>query len=217
MLGLIVALKNEASPVIDIMENKKHLSIAQKVVYEGEISGKKVVLILSGIGKVSAGLSTQLLIDKYGVDKIINFGTVGGLSESVSIGNYYAVEKCCQYDFDLSDLDDVSVGYIQDYDCVYFSPSLVKGFLPSKNLATSDRFTCRENDIDTVKKLKCDIFDMEGSAIAQVSTSNSVPCYLIKGVVDVHGSETHKDQFIKNLSAVCSGFGSLIKEFITKI
>ncbi len=217
MFGIIVALKNEAMPVIELIENKKESVIAGKNVYEGEILGKNVVLILSGIGKVNAGMCAQILIDKFNVDKIINYGTVGGLMESVSVGSYYAVSKCCQYDFDLSDLDDVSVGYMQDYDCIYFTPSLVDDFLPVKTLATSDRFTCREKDIDTVKKLACDIFDMEGASVAQVCTSNAIPYYLIKGVVDVHGSTTHKEQFIKNLTSVCSGFGALISDFITKI
>jgi adenosylhomocysteine nucleosidase len=218
MIGIIVALNNEANPVIEKISNANTSVFCGKKIVKGQLNGKDVVLIVCGIGKVNSAFCTQILIDKYSVDKIVNFGTVGGLSEHVSVGEYYLIEKCCQYDFDLSDLDDVSVGYIQDYDTVNFTPSKPKiDFLAYKNLATSDKFTCKDSDIETVKLLNCHVFDMEGGAIAEVCTANQIPFYLLKGVVDVHGSVTHKEQFISNLDKICKNFSIVIPELISNI
>lgn len=218
MIGIVVALNNEAKPVIDLITNKKELFLCGKKIIKGKINGKKIVLIVSGIGKVNASFCTQILIDKFNAKKIINYGTVGGLMEVTQVGDCYLIEKCCQYDFDLSDLDDVSVGYIQDYDRVYFTPNKPQNdFLQYRNLATSDKFTCKDCDIETVKNLNCQIFDMEGGAIAEVCTANDIPYYLIKGVVDVHGSVTHKEQFINNLNTVCQNFSIVVAKLINHI
>ena len=58
---------------------------------------------------------TQAIIDKYSPSTIINFGSAGGFDGKTQALEYYNVDKCCQYDFDLSELDPVPIGYIQDY------------------------------------------------------------------------------------------------------
>ena len=85
--------------------------------YSFDIEGKSAVLVISGIGKVSAALTTQLLIDKYSPEYIFNFGTCGGLNNNVKVLNFYLIEKCCQYDFDLTKFSYVGVDvskYIQN-------------------------------------------------------------------------------------------------------
>lgn len=39
--------------------------------YEGTLEGKKVVVVRSGIGKVNAGMCTQILADVFGVEAVI--------------------------------------------------------------------------------------------------------------------------------------------------
>ena len=40
--------------------------------YKGTMNGKEVVVVRSGIGKVNAGICTQILCDLYHVDAVIN-------------------------------------------------------------------------------------------------------------------------------------------------
>jgi len=218
MFGIIVALKSEAQKFLDELNNKKEFKLADKPAYEGEIFGKKVILAISGIGKVSAGLTTQKLIDEYSPDFILNFGTAGGMNKSVEILNYYAIVKCCQFDFDLRELDGVPLGYIQEYNTAYFPAKTDKlSFLKISNLATADRFTNDEKDIHTINDIGCSIRDMEGGAIAQVCISNDIPIYIIKGITDVYGSGTAQEQFYNNLKQVGEGFPAIVKKAIAKI
>ena len=211
IIGIIVALHKEAENVITKTNANIEPAKNGKKIFTGTIKSHRFVLIESGIGKVNAALSAQYLIDNFPIDYIINFGSVGGISGKTETLEFYRVEKCCQYDFDLSAIDNVSVGYIQDYDSVYFYPNTDKlSFLKPANLATSDRFTEKQTDVDTVSDLGCNIFDMEGGAIAQVCTANNIPFYMFKGVTDIHGSWNDEKTFYRNLKAVCNGFYDIL-------
>lgn len=214
---IVVALEKEAESFIEKANLKERRKVADKKTYYGEFNGNKIVLTVSGIGKVSAALSAQALIDGFSPRVVLNFGAVGGCG-NVAAKNYYAVEKCCQYDFDLSELDNVSVGYIQDYDRVFFDAyTKAADFLEKRALATSDRFTCKASDVETIKKLGCALFDMEGAAIAQVCASNGVPFCSIKGVTDVYGSGANSVQFQQNLKAVSDGFADIIEKVLNNL
>lgn len=215
-IGIIVALNKEAARFIEKERLTERPALADKKIFAGILGDKEIILAVSGIGKVSAALCAQAVIDAYSPDVLINFGTVGGFGNKVSAKNYYSVEKCCQYDFDLSDLDDVSVGYIQDYDTVFFNVNACD-FLEKRALATSDKFTCKENDVKTVDSLGCSLCDMEGAAIAQVCASNAIPLYIVKGVTDVFGSGTNASQFNENLKAVSDGFPDVILKLLNEL
>lgn len=219
MIGLVVALNSEVKALLCNLSELKSIKIADKTAYTCKIADKDAVIIISGIGKVNAALSTQLLIDKFAPSFILNFGTCGGMNNSVKILNYYAVDKCCQFDFDLSKLDNVPVGYIQDYDTVHFPvETLGLEFLEKSALASADHFICSDEDALIINNdVKCSIGDMEGGAIAQVCLSNSTPLYIIKGISDVHGSNTQQEQFFINLNKVGESFPSIIIKAIDSI
>jgi adenosylhomocysteine nucleosidase len=218
MICFVVALKKEAELLLERSKNLKSFKIADKIAYSFNLEDKECVLVVCGIGKVSACLTAQILIDKYNPSYIFNFGTCGGMNDSVKILNYYAVEKCCQYDFDVSSIDDVPVGYIQEYDRVYFD-ACVNGldFLEKRNIASADKFTHKDEDVKIINDMNCSICDMEAGAIAQVCTSNNVPFVAIKGISDVHGKGTQPEQFFENLKKVGDGFPDIIIKAINNI
>lgn len=217
LVGLIVALHSEAENVILNTGATEKTAKNGKKLFFGKMCDTDFVLIESGIGKVNAALSAQYIIDNFPIDFIVNFGSVGGISGKTKILGYYAVDKCCQYDFDLSALDNVPVGYIQDYDTVYFYPKTDKlSFLPKLSLASSDHFTEKAADIDIISTLDCNIFDMEGGAIAQVCTANNISLYIFKGITDTHGSGNDVNTFYKNLRTVCDEFYGILLKMLSE-
>lgn len=218
MFGIIIALHSEAKALLSSVENLKKIELIDKEAYMAEICGHKAVIAISGIGKVNAGLTTQLVIDKFNPDFILNFGTCGGMNDSVEILQYYAITKCCQFDFDLRELDGVPLGYIQDYDRVFF-PTQTKGieYLKTSVVASADRFNNSEIDIKSINDMGASLRDMEAGAIGQVCLSNAVPLYMIKGISDVYGSGTAQEQFFRNLNAVSEGFPKVVLTAISNI
>ena len=219
MIAIVVALEKEAKSVVDCFEKVENLKIAKKNLVKGKLFGKDCVLAISGIGKVNASLTTQLLIDQYSPDFIINFGTAGGIDSSVKVLEYYVIEKCCQFDFDLRDLDGIPLGYIQDYDMAFFPSYTVKYpvKMQIKTLATADRFTESKLDTQEILNIGCNVRDMEGGAIAQVCYTNNVPLLMIKGITDVVGNGLTAEQFVSNLKTVSSGFSKVIKDVLQNV
>ncbi len=218
MIAILFALESEAKSLLEKVSNKNKIDFLDKKAYSCSIDSKKAVIVITGIGKVSASICAQAVIDKFSPNFIINAGTCGGTNTSVKIGSYYIVDKCFQFDFDVTEIDDVEIGYIQEYDRVFFPTYLENlNHLPTASLATADRFSNAKKDLDLLEKNNCAIRDMEGGAIAQTCLSNKTNFVCIKGVTDVYGSGVAKEQFYQNLSSVCSGLSDVIIDTCKKL
>ena len=68
--------------------------------YKGTLQGKPVVVVRSGIGKVNAGLCTQILVDLFDVKKVINTGIAGSLDARIDIGDIVISTEALQHDMD---------------------------------------------------------------------------------------------------------------------
>ena len=66
----------------------------------GTMNGKEVVVVRSGIGKVNAGICTQILCDLYHVDAVINTGIAGSLNAKIDIGDIVLSTDALQHDMD---------------------------------------------------------------------------------------------------------------------
>ena len=64
-IGIIGAMELEIDSLRASIESCKETKIGRFVFYEGSLNGIEVVLLLSGIGKVSASVATTLLIERY--------------------------------------------------------------------------------------------------------------------------------------------------------
>jgi len=222
MIGFVVAMQKEASLFLESVEVVEKRQLAGKSVFIGKCFDEDFVLIIGGIGKVNVALSTQLLIDNFYIDKVINFGVAGGKENSeLTAGDVVLVDKVCQYDFDLSEIDDVSIGYMQDYDTIFYNTAY-KNYTGNnfkiRSCATGDRFTTKEYFLNIIKDLGAKVVDMELGAIAQVCKANNKPLYSIKLISDVDGVEgSIFSQYQQNVKEVTTKIPSALKELITNL
>ena len=193
-----------------------------KKIFEGKILDKDFVLIISGIGKVNAAMATEVLICSYSLDFIINFGIAGGKEGcKFKAGDLVLLDKVCQYDFDLSEIDDVSIGYMQDYDRIFYplDTNLYTGkAFKIMQGASGDRFTSQKYFLDIIKKLGASVVDMEMGAIAQVAYSANIPALSLKLISDVDGEgESIFEQYLKNLNNIHEKFFEGICELVSNL
>ena len=87
MLGFICALGIEVEGIVNMMTEKEETAVAKITYVKGLIDGKEVVCCECGMGKVNAAMSTQIMIDLYHPDAIINSGIAGSLSKDIGIGD----------------------------------------------------------------------------------------------------------------------------------
>ena len=77
-VGIICAGDREVAPFLPLISECKITEKAMLKFHEGTINGVDVVVLFSGVCKVNAAIATQILIDTYQVNMIINSGTAGG-------------------------------------------------------------------------------------------------------------------------------------------
>lgn len=69
----------------------------------GHLHGHAVVLVLSRIGKVAAAITATMLIERYGVERMVFTGVAGGLGEA-QVGDVVVARELLQHDMDASPL-----------------------------------------------------------------------------------------------------------------
>ncbi|MDD4509220.1 MAG: 5'-methylthioadenosine/adenosylhomocysteine nucleosidase, partial [Eubacteriaceae bacterium] len=72
MIGIIAALKEEVEGIVSSMTESTTFIKAGMTFVSGKINCKEVTAVQCGVGKVNAALCTQIIIDCYGVDCLIN-------------------------------------------------------------------------------------------------------------------------------------------------
>ena len=222
MIGFVVAMEKEAKLFLEKATKTQEKLIAGKRVFCGKYLDKDFALIISGIGKVNAALAAQALIDKFTPDYIINFGVAGGKENSgLQAGDVVLLDKICQYDFDLSEIDNVNIGYIQDYDTTYYATAYQRyngnNFI-IKSGASGDRFTKKSFWLDIIRELHAHVVDMESGAIAQVATANQIDFFSLKLISDIDGKEESIfSQYLNNVATICNKIPDAIKELVNNI
>ncbi len=199
MIGAVIAMQSEADILLNEMKIQSSLKISGKQVYVGSAYGKETVVCVCGVGKVNAALGTQLLISKYDVKTLLNFGVAGGLNAGTKLCVVYQIESAVQFDFDLTQLNGTKIGTLDEYTENYLPLSLLPLTFEKKKLGTSDRFNDSPVDFELLtKELQADIRDMEGAAIVQAAISAQLPVYSVKAISDVAGSGSTTEQFLVN-------------------
>src|SRR5213082_3569479 len=69
-------------------------------IWEGELAGEPMVLVLTGIGKVAGALATQFACDRFEPRSILNIGLAGGIESGVQPGRVIIVSGAVQHDYD---------------------------------------------------------------------------------------------------------------------
>ena len=196
--GIIAAMQEEMQEIQKIMDNVKETKIYDLNFIIGEISNYKVVLVEAGIGKVNAARTTQILIDNFEVDAIINVGSAAASNEKLNIGDIVIANKLVQHDFDITAFGHPK-GYISnvgqylesDKELVINIEKAIKKIDNNKfktiigTIASGDIFCTEKTMKDKIRtKFNADAIEMEGSAIAQVCKLDNIPFIVIRGISD---------------------------------
>ena len=94
MLGIIGAMDEEVLEIKNALADVSVEQAAGMEFYRGRVNNKEVVVVRSGIGKVNAAVCSQILVDKFGVNAIVNTGIAGSLRAEINIGDIVLSEMC---------------------------------------------------------------------------------------------------------------------------
>lgn len=95
-IGIMSALPQEQVNLLTKIENSKQLS---PTLIKGNIGDHTVFVTLSGMGKVNAASTAQMLISQHNVEALIFSGVAGGLNPDYKVGDVIIASKTFQHDF----------------------------------------------------------------------------------------------------------------------
>lgn len=215
-IGIIGAMEQEVSKIKEKMQDVKIMSKASMDFYEGTLEGKKVVVVRSGIGKVNAGICTQILADIYGVEAVINTGIAGSLNNDVNIGDIVLSTDVLHHDMDAT-----GFGYAKGQ-----IPQMKEfSFVADENLRALAAKVCREvnPEISVFEGRICsgDQFisdkgvkdaivsefggyatEMEGAAIGHAAYLNGIPFLVVRAISDKADGSANMDYAEFEMAAI---------------
>ena len=102
--AIVSALHDELASVLALMPDEQKQVVGGREFWIGHLHGQDVVAVLSGIGKVAAATTAALLIERFGVGRIVFTGVAGGLGPGVNVGDMVLARCFLQHDMDASPL-----------------------------------------------------------------------------------------------------------------
>lgn len=207
MLGIIGAMAQEVEQLKGEMEKPEIARTAGMDFYKGKIQGRDVVVVQSGIGKVNAGICVQILVDRYGVDGIVNTGVAGSLRVEINIGDLVLSTDAVQHDMNVTDLG-YAVGQIPQMPVLAFPADEALRTAAKKcceqvnsdiavyegRVLTGDQFISDKKKKEwLVKTFQGSCTEMEGAAVAQAAYMNHVPFLIIRAISDKADDSANMD------------------------
>ena len=202
-LGIIGAMDSEVDNLIARMEHTTEEIYAGRRFVTGTLAGKDVVVVQSGIGKVAAAITAQILVDRFGVTALLNTGMAGGLDRRLAVKDLVVATGALQHDFDLTAFGHVK-GFLfgeDDQKPTIFAadPTLTEQALAAAQtalpagskaitglIASGDVFV---DDSGLKASLRDDFgaaaAEMEGAAIAQAAVANGIPFVILRTISDL--------------------------------
>lgn len=195
-IGIIGAMDEEVRAIIDkytvdsvvrILDFEYNICILKNI---------QIIIVKSGIGKVNSAICTQLLIDRFNIDYIINTGVAGAILEQLDIGDIVISTETLQHDVDATCFG-YEFGHIprmEDY--VFKSNDYLISMcenISSKNnykhhkgrIVSGDSFISSIEKKNWIKdKFNATCVDMESGSIGHVCSVNNIPYVAIRCISD---------------------------------
>lgn len=225
-IGIIFALNDELEETKKIFDNIKKHNIYNLTIFECKNTKVTCFLVESGMGKVNAARSAQVLIDKMNVDYILNVGVAGSISNNINKCDIVIADKLVQHDYDARPLgfkraELPNIGIYIDCDkklldiakTIKCETKTTIGTIASGDIfITEQKMGAKINE-----KYNALCVEMEGAAIAQVCHLCSIPYLVIRAISDSPYEEDNHITFEEFLKISSNMVAKFVHQFLDKI
>lgn len=221
MIAIIGAMQIEVDALKEHMEHIEEHIIADIACTTGKIGNQEVVLVLSGVGKVNAAMSTTTILHEYDIEYVINIGTAGGLLDEQKVLDIVIAKQVVQHDFNTSVVDgEKGIGLYATCDeglinkatklLEHETSTIYVGDIASGDLFVgSDQIQDIKNRFQNV--IAC---EMEAGAIAYICNIRKVPCIVLRSLSDNPTKKGNEMDFISYAKKASKRSASFCVRFI---
>jgi len=221
--GILGAFGEEVRLLVDQLEGKEERKIEGILFWVGRLSGRRVVVAMTGTGKVNAAITTTLLYVHFRPAEVLFTGVAGALSPELKPGDIVIAQKTVHHDFGTLTATGLRRRGARNPVTRRRNPTflpadrrLLKVALASKGRVAFDPIHTREGERmprvvagivatgdvfvaspakkrELRKELDADAVEMEGAAVAQVCWQWRVPCLVIRSLSDLADANAVRD------------------------
>ncbi len=206
-LGIIGAMEEEVNQLKEKMTEVQIKSKAAMDFYSGRLNNREVVIVRSGIGKVNAAICTQILVDEFNIDIVVNTGIAGSLKNEINIGDMVISTDALQHDIDATgfgyeygviprmetsifkadkELTDKAV-----HICSQVNPDI--SVFPGRIVSGDQFIDNKDKKAWLARQFAGYCTEMEGAAIAQTAYLNHIPFLIVRAISDKADNSAHMD------------------------
>ena len=221
--AILGAFEREITLLEDELTDTQEQRIEGMRFVSGKLSGKRVVIAWTGVGKVNAAMTTTLLIEHFRPNEVIFTGIAGAVNPQMAPGDIVIAQKTAHHD--LGTLWPDGFVYrgarnpLDGWENPIFFPAdeqlLKLAELAAKQVeleplktsteertprivkgvvVTGDVFVASvEKCIELRDKLGADAVEMEGAAVAQICYQQRVPHLVIRSISDKADEKARED------------------------
>lgn len=223
MIGIICAMDKELESFKEALKNQNIIDKMGFKFFTGDINGHDVVLVKSGIGKVSAGIVTLLMIEHFNPSLVINSGIAGGYNKTLKPLDIVVCNKVGCYDIDMK-LDGTKFGSITGEKRFIENQIKITKKLDLNiyygTMMSADQFQGNRHYLDEIFKKYFEEelvmgVDMESYSIASICDKYNVKWCVVRAISDIIGCESQIDsymEFAKNASY--NAYTIIMKNFL---
>ncbi|MDO4878766.1 MAG: 5'-methylthioadenosine/adenosylhomocysteine nucleosidase [Neisseria sp.] len=196
-----IAVIGAMQPEIELLKNRlggrEDHRFGAFDIHCGELHGRRIVLALSGIGKVNAAAATAAAILNFSPDCVINTGSAGGLGRGLKVGDVVIGTETAHHDVDVTAFG-YAVGQVPQLPPAFASDGALLAAAERAAAAfpdaavrrglivSGDQFVHGGEASDAIRRHFPEVqaVEMEAAAIAQTCFQFGLPFVVIRAISD---------------------------------
>ena len=208
MIALLCSVQAEAERILGAMVVMRSTTLGSKLLIEGNLDDRRILLCISGMGKVNAAHAATLIFSQFNPEAIVVFGIGGAYASSgARIGDLAIAKEEIAGDEGVltqegfKDAEYIGIPLLKTSTSVIYSTytasePLVKESLRSLmayqeavhvgsfvTLSTCTGTTARARELEERYHGLCE--NMEGAAVAQIAVLHGVPWLEVRGISNI--------------------------------
>jgi len=242
--ALLGAFSDEVKLLEESVSHKRIRTVHGIEFTTGKLNGRKVVIALTGIGKVNAAMTTTLMLQEFRPSEVLFTGIAGGLNPELLPGDLVIGRETTYHDFGYITFQKQATRATRnpitgEYNPVYFkadSALLAKTLDAAEKvtllatgpnrrapkvllgrIVTGDVFVSSEEKVNQLlTDFEADATEMEGAAVAQICYQQQVPCIVIRSLSDKANGSAREDM-LNFLKVAARNSAALVLDILKEI
>ncbi|WKC90092.1 5'-methylthioadenosine/adenosylhomocysteine nucleosidase [Borreliella finlandensis] len=232
---IITAIDSEFEQINKLVSNKEEIVLKEyglnKKILKGKMSNRDVMVIISGVGKVNAGVWTSYILSKYNISHVINSGVAGGVVSAkykdIKVGDVVVSSEVAYHDVDLTkfgykvgEFKGLPQKFSANKNLIKKATEAVKLKVGGSNaysglIVSGDQFIDPAYINKIIGNFKDVIaVEMEGAAIGHVSHMFNVPFIVIRSISDIVNKEGNEAEYSKFSKLAAFNSAKVVQEIL---